>query len=186
MHVTYPEHAELHFIRYNLYKRTGDLKAYQARANLPANAREEKNKSSKRGHETMKKNKIGWFNSDVQRELGKRTGGKKTPAREIGYQKQAAASSKYTSIFQEELLWTFKHNQETISVVSEAGKFTRTGQIKEFLLLNMPVENVVALAIQQDKYFTSNMNKVLRLLIPNPTNQETRSNYKGWSVKYTK
>ena len=186
VHVTYAEHCELHKVRYSLYQLVSDKNAYLARENLPVDFKQLKTESSLRGHDTMKRENIGWYNTEVQRELGKRSGGKKTPAREMAYQQQAQNSDKYASIFERSLTFTFRDEKKTVSVQSSAGQFQRTGHIKDFLIQSMPENHPMTACLEQDKYFTSNFNKVLRGLRPELyAKKDVRPTYKGWSVQFT-
>lgn len=184
--VTYEEHRKLHEILFNLYGEEGDYKASAARKNAGPGTREAKIESSRRGHATMKQEGIGFYDSNLQRELGKRSGGKKTPSREIAFVQQAQRSDRYVKIFEQNL--TFHYNKglpHAFCVTAAPNTFQRTGQIKDFLLRNMSVDDPQYVAIQNDKYFTSNFNKVLRSLLGNNVGQEVRQSYKGWSIEFS-
>ena len=184
--VTYKEHCKLHEILFKLYGEEGDNKAAAARKNAGPGTREAKIEGSRRGHTTMKQRGIGFYDSNLQRELGKRSGGKKTPSREIAFVQQALRSDKYVKIFEQHL--TFHYNKglkNALCVNAVANTFQRTGKIKDFLLENMSVDDPQHAAIQNDKYFTSNFNKVLRSLLRDVVGQEVRLSYKGWSIEFS-
>lgn len=182
--VTYEEHCKLHQILFELYGEEGDYKAANARKNAGPETREAKIEASRRGHATMKQRGIGFYDSNLQRELGKRSGGKKTPSRELAFVQQAQRSDKYVKIFEQSL--TLHYNKglaNALCLPVAANTFQRTGQIKEFLLENMSVDDPQRVAIQNDKYFTSNFNKVLRGLLGEVGSQDVRLSYKGWSIE---
>lgn len=187
IYVTYEEHRRLHEILFELYGEEGDYKAAISRKNTGPGTRQAKIESSKRGHETMKTQVRGFYDPNLQRELGKRSGGKKTPSREIAFQQQAQRSQKYVRIFEQSLIFHYKKGStEALCLRVAANRFQRTGQIKDFLVENMVPNDLQREAIQNDKYFTTNFNKVLRGLLPDVKNQQVRSTYKGWSVEISK
>lgn len=144
----------------------------------------QKHKSSRRGHATMKQRGIGFYDSNLQRELGKRSAGKKTPSRELAFQQQAQRSDKYVQIFEQGLTFHYKKGSaDALCLPVAANTFQRTGQIKEFLVENMAVADPQRGNIANDKYFTTNFNKVLRSLLADVGDQQVRSTYRGWSVE---
>jgi hypothetical protein len=181
--VTFEQHALAHQLRFLVYGQHSDLLAYKSRQNMPPNAIETKSLSSKIGHQTMKTFKIGWYNSQVQSELGKRAAGKKTEAREKAYVKQTSSALK--TVFLKRLKFT--HKQLNLEIESLQYQFQRPGQIKDFLLNNMPEKEELRLKIEKDKYFTCNISKILYNLLDfnlfADLKKKARKTYKGWTVK---
>lgn len=175
--VSYEEHRLAHQLRYEVYGKEGDRLASMGRENLSENAKAIKTARAKLGHQTMKERGIGFYNSALQSELGKRSGGRKTPAREIGYTKLVNNSKK--EFFTNALI--FNHKELDITSETKPNQFVRTGQIKDYLLSIMPKSSIHYNLILNDKYFSTNINKVLNKII----NNEIVGNnyYKGWSVK---
>lgn len=181
--VTYKEHGLAHKLRYEVYNKQGDYLAFIGRENLPETARIIKTERAKMGHKTMKEKGIGFYNSDLQSELGKRSAGIKTPEREVGYTKQVTTEKK--ELFSKALVFTNKE----LSIVGETkpNQFTRTGQIKDYLVSLMPEGCATRELILNDKQFTTNINKILNPLIkPSAAGQTklSRMSYKGWSVTF--
>lgn len=183
VHVSYDEHLRIHELRYEQYQELGDRMALNPRKKTDKTTREKKAESSRKGHKTMKETGVGFWSSDVQSELGKRSGGQKTLAREVAYQHQAKDKGVYTEIFKKDLVFTYQRNEETFVFETKADYFQRTGQIKSFFLDNMDSSDPLKQVIENDKYFTSNLNKVLQSLLPNP-NPLLRNKYKVWSVRF--
>lgn len=183
VNVSYDEHFKVHQLRYHQYQEPGDRMALNPRQNTDEKTREKKAESSRKGHATMRDRNIGFQNPAVQSELGRRSGGKKTPAREAAYEQQAADKSVYNEGFKKNLVFTYTNGETSIELETGADYFKRTGQIKSFLLDNMDDSYPTKQAIEKDQYFTSNFNKVLQALLPNPNARLCRDNYKGWSVR---
>lgn len=174
--VTFAEHCLAHKLRFEAYGKHGDYIASISREDTPASAKEIKTMTSKLGHAKMKEKNIGFYNSDSQRELGKRSGGRKTEGREKGYLNQV--SEKSNAILSKELI--FENILLKITEKTAANQFKRTGQIKDFLVALMPEGTPTRELILNDKYFTTNLNKVLSSIV-NPT-ALSRKTYKGWTV----
>lgn len=174
--VSFDEHHLAHKLRFEVYGRMEDHVACLGRENLPENAKDMKTILSKLGHETMKRNKIGFYNSQTQSEFGKRSGGIKTARREIGYISQVPDKKK--EILSKSLV--FIHQNLGLIGETKPGQFKRTGQIKDFLLDLMPPNNILREPIANDKYFTTNINKILNPLVGKT--KLSRQTYKGWSV----
>lgn len=186
--VTFHEHKELHALRYEVYGEEGDRVASMSRNEIRAYTKEQKREAAKRGHETMRNLGIGFYNSEMQREFGRRSFAVgKTPAREAGYVSQARGkNSPYQKLFQSSLQFSFEDENHSLSILAPENTFQRTGQIRDFFLEHTPTTSLFYEKIKQDKYFTSNFNKVLRNLLsfePGKQPVNTRSKYKGWSVK---
>ena len=183
VNVSYEEHFKVHELRYDQYKELGDRMALNPRQNTDETTRDKKAESSRKGHATMKERNQSFWNPHVQSELGSRSGGKKTPAREAAYEQQAANKGVYNEVFKKDLVFTYTKGETNIELETDAGSFKRTGQIKSFLLDNMDDSDSMKQAIEKDKYFTSNFNKVLQSLLPNPKADNSRNKYKGWSLR---
>eukprot|EP00878_Enallax_costatus_P000047 GHUV01000058.1.p1 GENE.GHUV01000058.1~~GHUV01000058.1.p1 ORF type:complete len:275 (-),score=-62.89 GHUV01000058.1:2266-3090(-) len=182
--VLYNEHKELHKLRYDVYQQEGDRVASMSRDEIVVYTKQQKTEASKRGHETMKKLQISFYDPITQAELGRRSAqvGKTTPAREKGYAAQAK-NSRYQSVFQQSIKFLFKDSQTQFSVESSPNQFERTGQIKDYLMQFTPISSPFYKQIKNDKYFTTNFNKVLRNLLLGIDKREVRSTYKGWAVE---
>lgn len=178
--LSFEEHCTAHLKRFEVYGKQGDRVAALGRDSLPENFSQFKTERARLGHQVMREKGIGFNNPALQSEFGKRSGGKKTPAREKAYEDQVSESKK--QILEKSLL--FKHEALGIEAISTPNLFPRTGQIKNFLVSLMVSKRApqeLINLIEGDKQFTTNINKVLnRALDPNA--KLGRSSYKGWSV----
>nr|YP_010500097.1 hypothetical protein [Gormaniella terricola]UWV18274.1 hypothetical protein [Gormaniella terricola] len=175
--VTFDEHKEAHIKRYNVFGNSGDRLAALGREFLPENYRQFKTERAKLGHKTMKEKGIGFYDPILQSKLGKRGGGLKTPAREAGYLKMVSLKSK--TIFSKNLV--FEHLTLGLTATTPPNHFKRSGEIKNFLLDLIPKEDSFHKAIFNDRYFTTNINKVLGSILE-PNSALTRKSYKGWFI----
>jgi hypothetical protein len=82
---------------------------------------------------------------------------------EVGYEGQTTQNTQ--NILSKELV--FKHAELGITKTAPPNHFTRPGKIKDFLLSLLPKDSIQYQSISSDKYFTTNINKVLRS-ITNP------------------
>nr|YP_009629471.1 HNH homing endonuclease [Coelastrella saipanensis]AVV61581.1 HNH homing endonuclease [Coelastrella saipanensis] len=181
--VFYNEHKELHKLRYDLYHQEGDRVASMSRDKIVVYSKQQRTEASKRGHQTMKKLKISFYDPITQAELERRSSQVgKTPAREKGYAAQAK-NSRYQAAFQQSIKFLFKDSQTQFSVESSPNQFERTDQIKDYLIQFTPISSPFYEQIKNDKSFTTNFNKVLRNLLPGIDKREARPTYKGWSVE---
>jgi hypothetical protein len=181
--VVYNEHKELHKLRYDVYQKEGDRVASMSREQIGIYTKQQKTEASKRGHQTMKKLQIGFYDPITQAELGRRSAQVgKTPCREKGYVAQAK-NSRYQAVFQQPIKFLFKDAETQFSVQSAPNQFRRTGQIKDYLLQFTPINSPFYEQITNDKYFTTNFNKVLRNLLSRIDKLEVRPTYKGWTVE---
>lgn len=187
--VTFEEHKELHYLRYNVYGEVADLIAARSRDGTFSFTKEEKTAASKRGHETMRKLQIGFYDPKQQAEFGRRSSKVgKTAAREAAYIVQASKrNSVYLEIFQYPLVFSFVDGDFSIVVHADASYFQRTGQIQNFLLEYTPQQSKFFFLIQNEKSFTSNFNKVLRPLAKRFGHvlKNSRQSYKGWTVRFS-
>lgn len=174
--VSFGEHHLAHKLRFEVYGKTGDYVACLGRENFPENAKEIKTILSKLGHAAMKRMKVGFYSSETQRELGKRSGGIKTGPRELGYRTQVSQQKK--EILSKALVFT--HNELNLIGETVPGQFKRTGEIKDFLVNLMAKDCPVRELIANDKHFTTNINKILNSIVGKT--KLSRSSYKGWSV----
>ena len=173
--LSFKEHGLAHKLRYEVYGQEGDYLAFMGRQNLPENAKQIKTTRAKLGHQVMKEKGIGFYSSIVQKELGKRSGGRKTPAREVGYTRQVSTSKQ--QLFSKVLIFT--HKELGLIGQTKPNMFTRTGQIKNYLVSLMPENNKFRDLIFHDKHFTTNINKILGPLVGKTS--LARLSYKGWS-----
>ena len=184
VHVTYDEHVQVHQLRYEQYQEVGDRLALNLHENITETTRDERIESSRRGHETMRVLGISFWDPNVQSELGRRGAGELTPKREEGYQNQARTLGGYGQIFEKDLIFTYKYGEKIVEFETTENSFQRTGQIKPFLLERMDSSDPLKKVIENDRHFTSNFNKVLQRLLPNPNPRLQRNNYKGWSIRF--
>lgn len=109
-----------------------------------------------------------------------------TPAREQADQNQSAQAGKYADLLKNKSL-VFIHEtfdgRSPITVTVPPDTFQRPGMIKPFLIQHTPSESPIRAAIEADRSFTSNINKVLRGLVPHEPGQEARPRYKGWLIR---
>lgn len=185
--VTYAEHKELHQLRYEAYGEEGDRVASLSREEMHIYQKEQKTEASKRGHATQKEKKLGFFNSEVQAELGRRSASLgKTPKRDAAYAKQAEKSSVYVPLFQKPLKFLFEdENGNKASFESKPFQFGRTGHIKPYILEHTPKTSKYFQKIDSDSCFSTNFNKILRKLLPDwKKAKDVRNRYKGWTVEF--
>lgn len=179
--VTYAEHKELHQLRYEVYGEKGDRIAALSRDEIHVYLKEQKAEASRRGHATQREKELGFFNSKIQVDLGRRSASLgKTPNRVAAYAKQAQTFNKYVFLFEKSLKFQFHDKKGNIaSAQSTAFQFQRTGEIHAFLVKHTPKTSDFYKKIESDKSFTTNFNKVLRRLLPDVTGQDVRNTYKG-------
>jgi hypothetical protein len=186
VYVTYDEHALLHQLRYQVYGEQADKIAALSRMSIPDNLKAFKSERALLGHQTMKLQNKGFYNSEIQRANGKKSGGKKTANREIGFLNQVKNSNK--SLFEKNLLLIFretakKSSPEIVVVKLPGGSIQRPGQFREVLLEHTPKDHSLWEKICNDKYFTSNFTKVLNTFIPEYEGKNTRFQYNCWFVE---
>lgn len=188
--VSFDEHKELHYLRYEAYGEEGDLTAGRSRDGTFSFTKEEKTAAAKRGHATMKKLGIAFYDPKVQSELGTRSAARgKTEKREEGYVEQAKKrGSVYSQLFEYALLFTFLEGNYKVTVKTEPGSFRRSGEIKDFLFEHTPKNSKAFEEIKNDKYCGTNFNKVLQNLLPELGIEAkgSRPKYKGWTVSFWK
>lgn len=153
--------------------------------------KEEKTAAAKRGHETMKKLGIAFYDSETQADLGRQSAAVgKTEARLDGYVRLAEKrGSVYIQIFQRALLFTFsEEGTHKVTVKTEPSFFARSGEIKDFLLKHTPKDSEAFEQIKKDKYCGTNFNKVFQNLLPELGIEAKgqRPKYKGWTVSFWK
>lgn len=123
------------------------------------------------GHASMKKEDIGFYNSDLQRELARRPR-RKTVIREAFYAE--TMNSESTNEF-----WSkdhiFLHQNLGLKVAAKGGTVSRTGLLLNVFLENMPDSpERTSLAEDHQKDFSSGWLKVMKGI---------RHTYKGWSIQ---
>jgi len=177
--VSNKEHMDLHHLRFEAYQNHLDLLALRFRKK-PMNEQQLKAQMEemKKHHESMKQRQVGFYSGEVQSELGKRRK-RHTQKREIHYVKKVSKNK--TVLFKKTLKFIFLNNQ--LEIITPPGTFSRTGAIKPFLLHSMPENCSYAESIKQDKYFTTNINKVLNKFIDGMPKESQRSFYKGWTLE---
>jgi hypothetical protein len=174
--VSFTEHTQAHQLRYDCFQQPGD--ELSVRFLLGTESADVHRARARLGHETMRREKIGFYNSDVARELGKRGGGKKTPKREESYTKRA--SSEFKRLLSKTLVFT--HLEQNLEITFAPNTFERTSQIKASLLEKMDPNNPKTKLVEKDQNFATNFNKVFnRILYPGPSSVY-RKFYKGWTV----
>lgn len=174
--LSHEEHMDLHFLRYQSYQKPGDLLALRFRKKITPELIAAQVEQMRVHHEKMKQQKKGFYDPNLQKELAKRLR-RHTEKRESHYLKKV--SLKYAALFAKPL----KFSYGKIQSVAPRNTFSRTGNIKPYLLNLLSSDQPIFQEIQEDKNFSSSINKVLNNWIPESSPKSRRSNYKGWKIK---
>lgn len=157
--LSHEEHMDLHFLRYQSYQKPEDLLALRFRKKMTPELIAAQAEQMRAHHEKMKQQKKGFYDPNLQQELAKRPR-RHTEKRESHYLEKV--SPKYATLFAKPL----KFSYGKIQSVAPPNTFSRTGNMKPYLLNLLSSDQPIFQKIQEDKDFSSSINKVLNNWIP--------------------
>lgn len=174
--LSHEEHMDLHFLRYQSYQKPEDLLALRFRKKITQELIAAQAEQMKAHHERMKQQKKGFYDPKLQQDLAKRPR-RHTEKRENHYLEKV--SPKYAALFEKSLKFSYGEIQS----IAPPNTFSRTGNIKPYLLNLLSPDQPIFQKIQEDKDFSTSINKVLNNFIPDSNPKSRRSNYKGWTIE---
>lgn len=183
--VTVEEHRDLHKLRYQVTGSRADWLAWKGRTELAQNHAQIRRERSRLGHATQRRLGLSFYNSEVQRQNGRRGAARgKTPEREKAFRTQCKDSK--LELLEKDLCFRNVHTNKVYHV--PGGTFKRTGEIRPFLLENSnpnsedSEEKRDYETLTKQANFTSGINKVLNRYIPDGSKNNLRNRFAGWSV----
>jgi hypothetical protein len=166
VYLTLEEHNKAHCLRYELYGQEPDRVAFEG---LSRTDPDFLGQHARLGHETMKKEGIGFYNSELQKELGSRP--KPVTIIRESFYKEKMNSDLVNAFWSENHI--FVHQTLNIKVAVQGGTITRSGLLIDVFLAYMSDGPEKTDLIAHKRDFSSAWLKVMK---------DERKSYKGWSI----